>query len=194
MGTHRLATQRTRVIMKFFTTGSALHHPGSRLCSVPSCLRSWPWLRSPRCLRRLRCRSRSLPRCCCCLPRCCSHCRCCCSCCGRCCSCCSRCSHRPLGDQQPVQGRGRGRQHCLWLPEHQQRRRAARNCQRQRCHRQRVLRCRRLRLPCDRTHQEVCPVCPCCLRWTRRRCHRPCCLRRPHCSRCRCCPCCRPCS
>merc|ERR1712212_1344537 len=107
---------------------SALHHPGSRLCSVPSCLRSWPWLRSPRCLRRLRCRSRSLPRCCCCLPRCCSRC---------CCCCCSHCSR---GDQQPVQGRGRGRQHCLRLPEHQQRCRAARNCQRQRCHRQLLLR------------------------------------------------------
>merc|ERR1712158_342907 len=112
---------------------SALHHPGSCLRPVPSCLRCWPWLRSPRCLRRLRC-------CSCCLPRCRSRCRCCCSCCGCCCSCCSGCSHCSRGDQQPVQGRGRGRQHCLRLPEHQQRRRAARNCQRQRRHRQLLLR------------------------------------------------------
>merc|ERR1711971_987893 len=112
---------------------STLRHPGSRLCPVPSS--RWPWLRS----RWLRCWLRLLRRCSCSLPRCCSRCRCRCSCC--CCRCpCCCCSHCPRGDQQPVQSRGRGRQHCLRLPEHQQRRRAARNGQWQRCHRQLLLR------------------------------------------------------
>merc|ERR1712080_115529 len=136
MGTHRLATQRTRVIMKFFVLIPPpwpLPQPNTQLPTLLALATLLTQPTAPMVLLPLLI-TVLLP-----LTICCSRCCCRSCCCSRCsrCSCCSHCSR---GDQQPVQSRGRGWQHCLRLPEHQQRRRAARNCQRQRRHRQLLLR------------------------------------------------------